>query len=116
MTSWKQLHAGVRKVCRGLPEAIETETFGNPTWKAGKKSFAVLGDYAPARVLSFKATPEERLALLEDDRFSVARYVGQHGWLVLRLDTDVDWDEIEELIIDSYRLVALKRMLRQLDG
>ena len=38
------------------------------------------------------------------------------GWLTLRLDEWVDWDEVEELVLDSYRVQALKRMLRALDG
>jgi hypothetical protein len=28
----------------------------------------------------------------------------------------IDWKEIEALLVQSYRLVALKRMLVQLDG
>jgi hypothetical protein len=34
----------------------------------------------------------------------------------LRLEQPVDWEEVEELLIDSYRMQALKRMLRALDG
>jgi hypothetical protein len=32
------------------------------------------------------------------------------------LDSDVEWDEIESLVIESYRMAATKRMLKALDG
>jgi hypothetical protein len=38
-----------------------------------------------------------------------------NGWLTLRLDDPVDWDEVDELLVDSYRSQALKRMLRALE-
>lgn len=111
-----RLVRGVRDICSRLPEAEETTTFGNPTWKVGKKTFAVVEEYRDGPVLSFKAHAEERLALLEDDRFSVARYTGRYGWLVLQTRPGVDWDEVEELVTTSYQLAAPKRLLRALDA
>jgi predicted DNA-binding protein (MmcQ/YjbR family) len=43
--------------------------------------------------------------------FYVPPYVGSKGWVGIRLDVGtVDWDEVRELIIDSYRLTAPKRL------
>ena len=108
----------LRRIATRLPEVVEGRTAGrgNPTWQAGKKPFAWTGRYGGRRVLSFKADPSEHPILLEDPRFTVARYVGRHGWLVLDLEDEQDWGEIEELIFSSYRQAALKRMLRALDG
>jgi hypothetical protein len=64
----------------------------------------------------FKPEPDERLALLEDERFYVPPYFGPGGWLALDFGASaVDWDEIAELMDASFRQVALKRMLRVLD-
>jgi predicted DNA-binding protein (MmcQ/YjbR family) len=41
--------------------------------------------------------------------------VGHRGWIGVRLDRDVDWDEIAELCEDAYRTVAPKRLVAQLD-
>ena len=44
-------------------------------------------------------------------RVARSSYTGGRGWLTLRLDLgEVDWDEVGELITDSYRLVAPKRL------
>ena len=43
-------------------------------------------------------------------------YVGHHGWLGAYLDIPVDWDELADLIDDSYRMTAPKRLLALLGG
>ncbi len=113
----------LRSLAATLPESSETETFGNPTFKAGKKTFAVIerhqdsGDdsHTKPSVLSFKVDPEFQRVLCEDERFSVAPYVGRHGWTYALLNEIADWNEVEGFVIESYRLAALKRMLKALD-
>jgi hypothetical protein len=34
----------------------------------------------------------------------------------VRLDRDVDWAEVEEILTDSYRKVAPKTLVKQLDA
>jgi hypothetical protein len=38
------------------------------------------------------------------------------GWVSLRLDLETDGDEVRGLVREAYRQVALKRMLKELDG
>ena len=107
----------LRRVCLALPESAEIEAWGRPTFRAGKKVFAVFDwtdehDYA----VTFKPEPEERPALAADPRFYVPPYFGPGGWLALDFSAaPVDWDEVAELMESSYRQVALKRMLKLLD-
>jgi predicted DNA-binding protein (MmcQ/YjbR family) len=64
-----------------------------------------------------KPEPDERPALLDDDRFYVPPYHGPYGWVALDLTKGkVDWDEVAELLESSYRQVALKRLLKVLDA
>lgn len=108
----------LREVCLRFPEAAEVEAWGRPTFRAGKKMFAVFegNDVHPYAVI-FKADPGERQALLGDARFYVPPYYGPSGWLSLDFTTAVvDWDEVHELLDTSYRQVALKRMLRALEA
>jgi predicted DNA-binding protein (MmcQ/YjbR family) len=51
-----------------------------------------------------------------DARFYVTPYAGKHGWTSLRLSNPPDWNEVRELVEAAYRRVALKRMLKALDG
>jgi hypothetical protein len=49
-------------------------------------------------------------------RFYRPPYVGHRGWLGVRLDVAVDWDEIAELVEDAYRIIAPKRLVAELDA
>jgi predicted DNA-binding protein (MmcQ/YjbR family) len=105
----------LRPLCLRLPEVTETSTFGNPTFIAGKRTFAVLDRYKGAYAIAFKATHADQAALTMDPRFYVTPYSGKHGWTSLHLSDELDWNEVRALVESSYRLVALKRMLRELD-
>jgi len=109
--------AELRQVCLGFPEALEVEAWRRPTFRAGKRMFAVFegADEHPYAVV-FKPEPAERPALVQDPRYYVPAYYGPSGWLALDLTAArVDWDEVAELMESSYRQVALQRMLRVLD-
>ena len=112
------LLARVRPVCLALPESREVEAWGRPTFRAGKKIFAVFStDDEHANSLVFKPEPGDREALVQDPRFYVPPYFGPAGWLALDLvESAPDWQEIAELVEGSYRQVALKRMLKALDA
>jgi predicted DNA-binding protein (MmcQ/YjbR family) len=109
--------AEVRKLCLALPESMEVEAWGRPTFRAGKKMFAVFaGDDDHDFAVIFKPEPAERPALVQDPRFYVPAYFGPGGWLALDLTAaPVDWQEVAELMETSYRQVALRRMLTALD-
>ena len=110
--------ADVRRVCLALPEAVEVEAWGRPTFRAGKgKMFAVFeGDDEHPYAVIFKPEPAERPALLQDKRFYSPAYYGSSGWVALDLTaTPPDWDEVGELMATSYRQVANKRQLRALE-
>jgi len=108
----------VRRVCLALPEAAEVEAWGRPTFRAGKRMFAVFeGNDDHPYALVLKPDLAEREALLADPRFYVPPYHGPYGWVALDLTAaEVDWAEVVELAETSYRQVALKRMLAALDG
>lgn len=106
----------LRDVCLAFPESVEVEAWGRPTFRAGKKLFAVFdsGDEHPYAVV-FKPEPEERPALLGDSRFYVPAHFGPSGWMALDFTAaPVDWGEVAEMMEASYCQVALKRMRKAL--
>lgn len=105
----------LRKICLGLPEVSEAESFGHRVWKAGKKTFCGIEPVKGRSRICFRADWEQHPHLVEQARFEVAPYVGQHGWLLLDAEGPLDWGEIEDLVTSSYRLFALRRMLKELD-
>jgi predicted DNA-binding protein (MmcQ/YjbR family) len=105
----------LRRICLSFPEAREGVSFGHPTFRAGKKTFAVFENYRGEDTVCFKASLTDQALLVLDPRFFVAPYVGKHGWTSMRVGSGVDWRELEEVLRESYRLVATKTMLKALE-
>jgi len=107
----------LRKICLAHAEAYETTSFGHPTFRAGrsgKKTFAVFESYRGEDTICVKATLEHQTLLVLDPRFFAAPYIGKHGWTSMRTAGSIDWGEVEDLVRESYRLVATKSMLAKL--
>jgi hypothetical protein len=58
---------------------------------------------------------QEGLVASAPQRFFRPPYVGTRGWLGVRLDGRLDWDQLELICEDAYRVVAPKRLLEVLD-
>jgi predicted DNA-binding protein (MmcQ/YjbR family) len=106
--------ARLRQICLRLPEVRETVKWGHPTFEAGKKIFAVLDHYDGRPCIAFRAPLEKLDELIADKRFTEAPYAAKHGWVCLFADGRINWAEVDKLLQESYRLVALKRMLAAL--
>ncbi|HEU4526248.1 MAG TPA: MmcQ/YjbR family DNA-binding protein [Gemmatimonadales bacterium] len=107
----------MRKVCLALPEAHEVEAWGEPTFRVRNKLFAMYaaphnhhGGGRPA--VWCKAAPGNQALMVraEPERYFVPPYVGPSGWVGVWLDRNPDWSEVKELMTDSYRLVAPKKL------
>lgn len=114
MASSKSLLPRIRKIALALPEAEEIETWGHPTFRVASKIFAGFGDDDGRPSLGIKVGKPAMELFLKDPRFIRAPYVGQHGWVHLFLDKDVDWNEVANLIQDSYRQIAPRRLVKAL--
>ncbi len=118
----------LRQACAEFPATVEFVSHGRPCFKAGEKGkiFAVYGGgekRAPGEhhrvdtALLFKADPAEIEAFDSDERFFVPAYYGPYGWRAIDLDLPgTDWQEIGELLDASYRSVAGKRQIAELDA
>lgn len=108
----------LRALCLTLPEARESrEGVGDPAFKVQAKIFAMQQRIDGRMSLWCKAQAGAQGVLVENapDRFFVPPYVGRYGWIGLWLDTITDWEEVANLLEESYRLVAPKRLRSQLD-
>jgi predicted DNA-binding protein (MmcQ/YjbR family) len=105
----------LREVCLSLPETSETVKWGHPTFVAGRKMFAALDEYGGRPCIAFRADPLRQAELLRDPRFYAAPYAAAHGWVCMHADRRLNWRYVSELLLGSYRMAALKRMLAALD-
>jgi len=118
--------AELRKIALGFPEAFEKISWGRPVFCA-PKIFVMYGgnakpdkggDYIPYPYsILVKVDDSDRKALQQDNRFYYPAYMGPSGWLGLDLTATkkVDWDEVRELVDASYRMVAPRKLIQQLD-
>jgi len=58
---------------------------------------------------------QETLVAADSKNFFVPPYVGPSGWIGVHLDGDINWEELDMLLRDSYRLVAPKRLAARLE-
>ncbi|GAA4686082.1 MmcQ/YjbR family DNA-binding protein [Pseudonocardia yuanmonensis] len=109
----------LRSLCLALPEVTEKISHGEPTWFV-RRTFVTFADHHHDDRLAFwcAAPPgvQEELVAADPERFFRPPYVGTRGWVGVRLDVEVDWDEIAELVTDAYRTVAPHRLITLLDS
>ncbi|HKJ17077.1 MAG TPA: MmcQ/YjbR family DNA-binding protein [Xanthomonadales bacterium] len=106
----------LRKRIQRLPEVNEDTQFGRPVWKAGKKTFVGVFHRDGHLQLDFWVGIEQQVMMTMDPRFTVPKFTGHNGWINMDVEEFQDWNEIDDLIENSYRHFALKRMLSELDG
>jgi hypothetical protein len=110
----------VRAICLALPEVTEKLSHGAPAFFV-KKQFVMLwpqGHHDHQFPHLWCAAPpgaQEALVTGTPRRFFRPPYVGGRGWLGVRLDGRVNWDEVEMICQDAYRTVAPPRLVAELD-
>jgi hypothetical protein len=105
----------LREIGLALPDAYEERAWVGTRWMVRKKTFAhVLGvavdDADPLVVLSFRSAGEE---------LEMLRHAGHPffvlGWgrdaMGMVIDDDTDWDEVGELVTESFCVLAPKKLI-----
>ena len=109
--------AQLRENCLALPETSERPSHGAPTFFIReKRSFLMVltNHHGDGRFAIWCAAPEGMQRMLVDadaERFFVPPYVGHRGWLGLRLDRGVHWDELTGIVEDAYAAVASAKLV-----
>jgi predicted DNA-binding protein (MmcQ/YjbR family) len=112
------MHDRLLSIVNTLPEAYEDRPWGSVHCKVAGKIFVGWGRH-PDGIMSigFKTDKLKQSMLVSSDpRFSIAAYVGKHGWVDMKLGPKPNWGEVEHFIVDSYRMIAPKKLVKQLDG
>jgi hypothetical protein len=105
----------LRQVCLAFPEAFEQEAWGECTFRiSGGTMFAMTDNNhhdSGHLAVWVKAPPtvQETLINSAPRRFFKPPYVGAKGWVGVRLDAAVDWDQFAAIVHDGYLMSAPKR-------
>jgi hypothetical protein len=112
-----QILGRLRKICLALPETSERPSHGAPTFFVREKRpfVMVLTDHhGDGRFALWCAAPAGVQSLLvenDPDKFFVPPYVGHRGWLGVRLDRAIDWDELVGIAEDAFAEVAPTKLV-----
>jgi hypothetical protein len=107
----------IRRICLDLPEAVEKPFGGHtsPSFRVRDKLFVIIGEDRSSMTLKAPEGAQEILVNADPEQFFIPRYVGSKGWVGVQIARKQapDWDEMAELIAESYCLTAPKRLVAQ---
>jgi hypothetical protein len=110
----------VRAICLALPEVSERPSHGSPAFFVRKQFVMVWPDGHhdngfPHLWCAAPPGAQEALVAAEPSRFFRPPYVGGRGWIGVRLDGSVDWEEVASMCEDAYRTVAPTKLVARLE-
>lgn len=99
--------ADVRRIALELPGAYEQESHGGrPSWRTPPRMFAWIRDEPEALVVWVESL-EDKEGLIASDpaKFFTTPHYDGHPIVLIRLEA-IELDQLEELVVDSWRLRA----------
>lgn len=106
----KDLLARTRETCMKLPEVEEKiDKFGHTSFRVKDKPFVMLGESDGEPSISIKTLKTTQEMLLQQEGYTKTPYIGQHGWTSFNTDS-LDWNEIEDYILEGYLRTAPKNL------
>jgi predicted DNA-binding protein (MmcQ/YjbR family) len=117
-TSKDAFHDRLLAIVLTLPGAYEDRPWGSVHCKVDGKIFVGWGRMDDGEMsMGIRVDKALQPMLVKSDpRFTIAKYVGQHGGVDMRLGPKPDWAEVGNLIVESYRIIAPKRRVKELDA
>jgi predicted DNA-binding protein (MmcQ/YjbR family) len=108
--------ARVREFALSLPEAWEDFPWGERVVKVGKKVFVFLGHEERAQLVTVKLAESHAHALSIDGAAPTRYGLGRAGWVNVPVRAEgVTPELLCDWIEESYRIVAPKRLVAELD-
>jgi predicted DNA-binding protein (MmcQ/YjbR family) len=106
--------AQLRRFALSLPEAFEDHPWGESVAKVRGKIFVFLGEDGSKRI-TVKLVESHEHALAIEGAAPTGYGLGKAGWVTVPF-VDVPIDVARDWIEESYRIVAPKRLVAQLDA
>lgn len=114
----------LRRLCLALPQSVEQEAWGAPTFRVKRgKMFAIYTTAPKLNVtgrgqlwMNADHTNQQLLVARHPTRYFVPPYVGGYGWIGAWMDGVQDWAEITDLLRDAWRRAAPRSVLTSRDA
>ena len=106
----------MRRVALSLPETTEKPSYGTPGFRVRDKLFARIREEGEVLVVwTADIAEKEALIASEPDKFFTTPHYDGHPTVLVRFSA-VDVAELEELLTESWRIRAPKRLVDAFDG
>jgi hypothetical protein len=105
----------VREIALGLPETEERPSYGTPGFRVKDRLFARIREHGVLLVWCADEAEKDFLLRADPEKFFTTPHYDGHPSVLVRLGA-VDRDELTELLTDSWRVRAPKRLAEALDA
>lgn len=102
--------AEVRRIALSLPETVEKEAWGMPTFRVAGKMYLTVPD--DRRSFAVRCPRHERTELIaaEPEKFWVPPHEASSAWVRVRLAALDDDGELYDILLDSWQQAAPPRL------
>jgi predicted DNA-binding protein (MmcQ/YjbR family) len=108
----------IRSACLRLPETFEKPAWTGAQWRIRNRTFAhvlaVDTPEGPVTIMTFRSEGAELDALRRTGHPFFRPAWGKNG-VGMVIDDGVDWDEVAELLTESYCVMAPKKLVALID-
>jgi hypothetical protein len=107
--------ATLRRLALALPDVEEGTAYGTPAWRVRKKLFARLREDQETVAVRVERSERELLTGAEPAVFFITDHYRAYAWVLVRLAA-IPEDELAEVLEESWRRAAPKRLVRERDA
>jgi predicted DNA-binding protein (MmcQ/YjbR family) len=110
--------AALRKFALSFPDAHEDFPWGHLAVKIGKKAFVFIAADGGVTSMSAKLPQSKKKALAHPFAAPTEYGLGKHGWVTFTFarGADLPTELLHDAITESFRAIAPKRAVKQLDA
>jgi predicted DNA-binding protein (MmcQ/YjbR family) len=110
--------AALRKFALNFPDAHEDFPWGHLAVKVGKKAFVFIAAEGGVTSMSAKLPQSKKKALSHSFAAPTEYGLGKHGWVTFTFacGTKLPTELLHDAITESFRAIAPKRAVKQLDA
>ena len=105
----------LREICLALPDTTEGVAWKHPVFRVREKMFCGYEELDGKMTVGFKLEVPHADLLADNPGVVRSQYFGKHAkWVSIDAASIDDWDDITNMIAESYLLSAPKRTLAKL--
>ena len=105
----------VRQIALTLPGAEEGTSYGTPAFKVAGKLFARQHQDGESLVIRVDFEEREEIMNADPEKFYITDHYLNYPWMLVRL-SKVRRDQLSDLLVQSWRRAAPKRLLAAFHG